>query len=75
MERYQDVQLVFEVELDRRRMTIRELFGLKVGKIVPLSRAVGEELPIYVSGALIGRGEAIQLNHNMGIRITSLTGR
>ena len=72
-ERYQDIELTLEVELDRRRMTIRDLFGLNAGKIIPLSRYIGEELPVYVGGALIGRGEAIPLNQNMGVRITALT--
>jgi flagellar motor switch protein FliN len=70
--RYQDAPLVFEVELDRRRMPIRELLTLEVGKVIRLSRAVGEELSIYVGGALVGQGEAIQLSEGMGVRITTL---
>ena len=59
IERYADVPIIFEAELDRRPMTIRELLSLEVGKTLPLARAVGEDLPIYVGGALIGRGEVM----------------
>ena len=72
VERYADVPLVFEAELDRRLMTIRELLSLEVGKTLSLSRAVGEDLPIYVGGALVGRGEVIRLDRTMGIRIAAL---
>jgi len=72
VERYADVPLVFEAELDRRRMSIRELLSLEVGKTLPLSRAVGEDLPIYIGGALVGRGEVIRLTQSMGVRISTL---
>jgi len=74
VERYADVPLVFEAELDRIFMTIRQLHSLEVGKTLPLSRTVGEDLPIYVGGALVGRGEPIRLDRNVGIRIAALSG-
>jgi len=73
IERYADVPIVFEAELDRRPMTIRDLLSLEVGKTLPLARTVGEDLPIYVGGALIGHGEVIRLTNSMGVRISSLT--
>ena len=72
VERYADVPLVFEAELDRRAMSIRDLLGLEVGKTLTLSRAIGEDLPIYVGGALIGHGEIIRLSQSMGVRISAL---
>ena len=74
VERYADVPLVFEAELDRISMTIRQLHSLEVGKTLSLSRTIGEDLPIYVGGALVGRGEAIRLDRNVGIRIAALSG-
>jgi len=70
VERYAEVLLPVEAELGRCRLSIRELLNLQEGTILRLSRSVGEDLPIYVGGALIGRGEAIRLSQTMGIRIT-----
>ena len=74
VERYADVPLVFEAELDRISMTIRQLHSLEVGKTLPLTRTVGEDLPIYIGGALVGHGEAIRLDRNVGIRIAAISG-
>ena len=46
-------------------MSIRELLSLEVGKTLPLARAVGEDLPIYIGSALVGRGELIRLSQSM----------
>ncbi len=73
VERYAEVPFALEAELGRCRLTIRELLNLRVGKTLRLSRPVGEDLPLYVGGALIGRGEIIRLNRTMGIRITELS--
>jgi flagellar motor switch/type III secretory pathway protein FliN len=70
LERYADVLLPIEAELGRCRLSIRALLNLQAGTTLRLSRSVGEDLPIYVGGALIGRGEAIRLNQTMGIRLT-----
>jgi len=73
VERYAEVPFALEAELGCCRLTIRELLNLRVGKTLRLSRPVGEDLPLYVGGALLGRGEVIRLNRTMGIRITELS--
>ncbi|MGS0727174.1 FliM/FliN family flagellar motor switch protein, partial [Shewanella sp. 0m-11] len=49
------------------------------GDVVALDRMVGEPLDIRVNGALLGRGEVVEVNGRYGVRLleveaTSLTG-
>ncbi len=65
-----DVFVDVGVELDRRTMTIRELLALEAGSIIELPRSAGENIDIYVGGALVGFGEIVIIESIMGFRIT-----
>jgi flagellar motor switch protein FliN/FliY len=65
-----DVRIEIGVELDRRMMTIRDILALDVGSVVSMPRSAGENIDIYVGGALVGFGEIVIIETMMGIRIT-----
>ena len=65
-----DIAVPIEVELDRKTMTVREILSLQPGSVVAMTRSAGENIDIRVSGALIGFGEIVILEDNMGVRIT-----
>jgi len=65
-----DVNMPVEVELDRKIMNVAELLAMENGTVIKMSRSAGENIDIRVGGALVGFGEIVILEENMGVRIT-----
>lgn len=65
-----DVKIEFEVRLDERVMSVRELLALECGHVIRLNRSAGENIDILASGALIGSGEVVVIEDMIGIRVT-----
>lgn len=65
-----DVKIEFEVRLDERVMSVKELLALECGHVIRLNRSAGENIDILASGALIGSGEVVVIEDMIGIRVT-----
>lgn len=65
-----DVRMSVEAELDRKRMTLREILALDTGNVIRLTRSAGENIDIRVSGALVAFGEIVIIEDLIGVRIT-----
>ena len=65
-----DIVVDVEVELDRKRISLRDLLDLQTGSVLKMSRSAGENIDIWVGGALIGYGEIVIIEDTMGVRIT-----
>jgi len=65
-----DVPVEIEVEMDRRILTMRELLELREGSLIGTTRSAGENIDIYVGGALVGFGEIVVIENMIGVRIT-----
>lgn len=65
-----DVHMPVEVELDRKIMNVAELLAMESGTVIKMTRSAGENIDIRVGGALVGFGEIVILEENMGVRIT-----
>lgn len=65
-----DVQVLVDVELDRRIMSLRELLELEEGSVIRMTRSAGENIDIMIGGSLVGFGEIVIIEDTMGIRIT-----
>ena len=70
IERFADLQVGVEAQVDRRQMTLRELLTLEENSIIKLSRSAGENMDVLVGGSLIGHGEIVIIGDAVGIRIT-----
>jgi flagellar motor switch protein FliN/FliY len=68
--RMADVPVEIEVEMDRRILTMREILALKEGSLIGTSRSAGENIDIYIGGALVGFGEIVVIENMIGVRIT-----
>ena len=71
LDRFQNVPVEVEAQLDRKTMTLREILELDAGTIVPLGRSAGENIDILVGGALVAFGEIVVFEEVMGVRITA----
>jgi flagellar motor switch protein FliN/FliY len=68
--RFADVPVEVEVELDRRVLTVREILELNPGSVISMARSAGENIDLYVGGKLVGFGEIVLIENNIGVRIT-----
>lgn len=65
-----DVLIDVAVELDRKLMSIRDIVSLDVNSVIQMPRSAGENIDVYVGGALVGSGEIVIIETIMGFRIT-----
>ncbi len=64
------LQVPVIVQVGRRRMPLDDILALGPGAIVDLDRSSEEELDLLVNNKIIGRGVAVKVGENFGIRIT-----
>ena len=67
---FADVPVAIAVEMDRRILTMREILDLREGSLIGTTRSAGENIDIYIGGALVGFGEIVVIENIMGVRIT-----
>ncbi|MBV9264960.1 MAG: FliM/FliN family flagellar motor switch protein [Acidobacteriaceae bacterium] len=67
---FEDVHMAVQVELARRVMTVREVLQLDVDSVLKMNRSAGENLDLWIGGALIGFGEIVIAETTTGLRIT-----
>ena len=67
-----DVLLGITVQLDERRMKIRNILQLQAGSIISLPKSAGENVDILINGQIVAYGEVVRLEGSTGIRITEL---
>lgn len=65
-----DVRIEFEVRLDERVMSLKEILALECGHVIRLNRSAGENIDLMASGAQIGSGEVVVIEDMIGIRVT-----
>jgi flagellar motor switch protein FliN/FliY len=68
-----DVPLRLSVEIGQTQLSVREILGLQVGRVVEFNKVVGEPMDITVSGRLMARGEIVVVNERYGVRISEVT--
>jgi flagellar motor switch protein FliN/FliY len=68
--RFADVPIEVEVELDRRVLSVRKILELEEGSVIGMTRSAGENIDLYVGGKLMGYGEIVLVENNIGVRIT-----
>lgn len=65
-----DVPVKIEVELDRKIMTIGQVLELDTDSVIRMTRSAGENIDIFIGGALVGFGEIVIIEDAVGVRIT-----
>ena len=67
-----DTEVVFESDLGRIEMSIREILNLQRGSIIDLKKPAGESAEVYVNGRIIGKGEVMVYEKNLAIRLNEV---
>jgi flagellar motor switch protein FliN/FliY len=60
------------VQLGMRRLTVNEVMRLAVGAIVEFGKSAEEELDLLVNNKAVGKGHAVKVGENFGIKITTM---
>lgn len=66
------IEVPLIVQLGRRRMSVGEVMRLGAGAIIEFHKSADEELDLLVNNKSIGRGAAVKVGENFGIRITAI---
>ena len=66
-----DVRIELTVGLGTTKMSLRQVMGLAVGEVVPLGRPLAGPFEIRADGKLIGQGELVDVDGELGVRIVS----
>jgi type III secretion system YscQ/HrcQ family protein len=60
------------VELGRINLPLRRLADLKPGDVLELGRHAREPVELTSGGRLIARGELVQIDTELGVRVTNV---
>lgn len=66
-----DIPIEISVELDRRKLKLRDILALQPGSVMQMPSSAGENIDIYIGGKLVGFGEIVITENTMGVRITN----
>jgi type III secretion system YscQ/HrcQ family protein len=69
-----DIPLQIAVELARVPITAEQVVSLRVGQVVDLNRVPGEPVELSVNGKIVARGELVEVEGHLGVRILNMAG-
>ena len=67
-----DTEVLFESDLGRVDITLREILSLQKGSVVDLQKPEGESAEVYINGRIIGKGEVMVYEKNLAIRLNEV---
>ena len=70
--RFLDLPIEVSVQLDRKKVKVHELLGLRTDSIIRLERSAGENVDLLFDGVVVGSGEIVVIEDMMGLRLTAL---
>lgn len=69
-----DVPLQIMVELGRVAVTAEDVVAMKIGHVLDLNKTAGEPVELSVNGKVVARGEVVEIDGSLGVRIVALAG-
>lgn len=67
-----DIPVTLTVELGRVNIPLRRLADLKPGDVLELGRHAREPVELTSNGRTVARGELVQIESELGVRVTSV---
>ena len=67
-----DVPINVVVELGRVELTANEVIRLRNGHLMELGRSPADPVDLVISGKLLGKGELVEIDGDLGVKILSL---
>lgn len=69
----EDAPVTLRVEIGRVRLTLREVSQLSSGSVLELHRDVREPVSLVLNDRVLGKGELVRIEGELGVRILSLS--
>jgi type III secretion protein Q len=66
----EDVELTLAAELGRLRLSLAHASSYEVGSVLRLGKPVGAEVDLTLAGRLVGRGELLNIDGELGVRVS-----
>ena len=70
--RIQGIPLTLSAELDRRKISVRELLALTEDSLLTLNRPTGENIDVYIGEVLLASAEILVVDARLAVRIADL---
>lgn len=67
-----DIPVNLVAVVGKTQTTVGELIQTRVGQVIDLGRAPGETVDLIANGKLIARGELVEMDGKMGVRIIKM---
>jgi flagellar motor switch protein FliN/FliY len=67
-----DTEVLFESDLGRVEVTLREILNFQKGSVIDLQKPEGESAEVYINGRIIGKGEVMVYEKNFAIRLNEV---
>lgn len=67
-----DVPVNLVAVVGKTQTTVGELIRCRVGQVIDLSRTPGETVDLVANGRMIARGELVEMDGKMGVRILKM---
>lgn len=67
-----DVPVQVVAVMGKRNITLKEIASLKMGEVIELNRPANEIVDLVAGGKLIARGELVEIEGKMGVRIVKM---
>ena len=71
--RLADIPINVGVQLDHKRVKVKEVLNLQVDSVVEMERSAGENVDLLLDGLPVGNGEIVVIEDMMGLRVTDLS--
>jgi len=67
-----DMEIVFEADLGRADMSLKDVLKLEKGSVIDLQKAAGESVDVYINTRILGKGEVMVYEKNLAIRLNEV---
>ena len=67
-----DVPVKLVAVLGKKSISLKDLFQLKQGQVIDLERPPSEVVDLVANGQLVGRGELVEIDGKLGVRILKM---
>lgn len=72
LEMSEDIPVKVSAVLGKKKMVLKDLLKMKMGALIDLDRPPNEFVDIEANGKVIARGELVEIDGKLGVRIIKL---
>ena len=67
-----DIPVQLVAVMGRKEVTVKDLLDLRMGQVIDFNHLPTEPVDVVVAGKVIGKGELVEVDGKLGIRILKL---